>query len=236
MSATAGTTEAAATAADGNEDLDTDAAYKAAQDILSAINFSDLYETAAEDAPAAEVQGEAGAGGGDGVEELLSHVQAMLASAQAGGGSAAQAVLPPLPLPAAPSDDGADPRAELQAQLALLAAQLTELAKIEEAADAAEHQHQDQQPTQQQSPMELVSLPGPIPAPMAIFGPPPPLTASEPVPEPLPIHAPTPITPAGSAVAPPDPEPDPEPADPEPESMQQEEEEESDDDDMEEVI
>ena len=88
-STAAGTAEAAATAADGTEDLDTDAAYKAAQDILSAINFSDLYETAPEDAPDAEVQGEAGRAGGDGVEELLSHVQAMLASAHAGGGGAA---------------------------------------------------------------------------------------------------------------------------------------------------
>ena len=222
-----GTAEAAATAADGTEDLDTDAAYKAAQDILSAINFSDLYETAAEDAPAAKAQGEAGAGGGDGVEELLSHVQAMLASAQAGGGGAAQAVLPPLPLPAAPSDDGADPRAELQAQLALLAAQLAEVAKIEEVADAARQQQENQHPSQ--LPLELMSFPGPLPAPMAVLGPPPPLTAPEPVPEPLPIHPQMPVAPASATLVPPLSEPDTKP-------MPKEEEGESDDDDMEEVI
>ncbi|KAF8955442.1 hypothetical protein BDZ97DRAFT_288427 [Flammula alnicola] len=206
----------------GSSDSDTAAAYEAAQNILNAINFGSLYQLAPEEQGehAAKDERQADqqqAGVGSGVEELLSHVQAMLASAEAGagagasgpgssshpgpGGSVGASMMPP---PPPPPDSASDPRAELQAQLALLAAQLAELAKVEDAADLQQQQQQQQQQL--------------LPTPAAVHMP-------APAPAPAPIHAPTPIAAAPSLADVSD----------IPEALP-EEDEESDDDDMEEVI
>jgi hypothetical protein len=109
-------------------------AYEAAQTILKAINFGSLLQL--------PVEGSDDSRGADehqpqhsGLETLLSHVQAALASSTAGTTAAG-----PLPVaePAEPATltnpgTAVEPRAELQAQLALLAAHLAELSQTEEA-------------------------------------------------------------------------------------------------------
>ncbi|KAF9533514.1 hypothetical protein CPB83DRAFT_902890 [Crepidotus variabilis] len=120
------------------------AAYEAAQSILKAINFGGLLKIPTEQgkedssAPLLHPPQPQQPQVGDGVEHLLSHVQAALAGS-----------MPPVPAsatiqhtPVAPIEAHQDPRAELQAQLALLSAQLAELAQTEEVRIAAQPQPQ----------------------------------------------------------------------------------------------
>jgi hypothetical protein len=115
---------------------DSAAAYEAAQSILKAINFGALLKLPPDEQEQNEQkQGTAPQSVGNGVEQLLSHVQAILAaenveevtavvsSAQSSGSS----LVPSVPALQA----SAESRAELQAQLALLSAQLAELAQTE---------------------------------------------------------------------------------------------------------
>ncbi|KDR81853.1 hypothetical protein GALMADRAFT_221724 [Galerina marginata CBS 339.88] len=121
-------------------EVDSDA-YVAAQNILNAINFGSMYQLAPEERQGGdeqfkeEQQADGDQPSGNGVEQLLSHVQAMLANNAANSApDAGTTNLTPLPAPqAAPDGSVEDPRAELQAQLALLAAQLAELAQAEDA-------------------------------------------------------------------------------------------------------
>ncbi|KAF9484887.1 hypothetical protein BDN70DRAFT_25023 [Pholiota conissans] len=253
--ATKTTTAAAPTiTAPPGSDNDTAAAYEAAQNILSAINFGDLYHLAPEEqneggAGAASGTAATGSGKGDqaptegitGVEELLSHVQAMLASAEhnaaaatasTSGGSATTTAAPHATAEPAPPQSPGDPRAELQAQLALLAAQLAEHARLEEAEGA---QVPAMQPLVQPLPQpHRIIAPAPVQAPMAILSPPSPQPpAPEPVvPQQMVVH-PTPTPNVAETPAEITPPPPPPPAPPE---AIPEEDEESDDDDMEEVI
>ena len=120
-----------------HHDGDSIDAYEAAQSILKAINFGSLLQLPTEDSN--EGRGRGADPQHSGLETLLSHVQAALASSATGTTTAG-----PLPVagpaasapPAPPTNHGpaVDPRAELQAQLALLAAQLAELSQAEEAA------------------------------------------------------------------------------------------------------
>jgi len=114
-------------------------AYEAAQSILKAINFGGLlklpqdeHESKDEDPcqPPHTVD--------NGVEHLLSHVQAILAS-RSSEEAATSGSLPGMVAETAPSVPPSlsvqvpeNKRAELQAQLALLSAQLAELAQMEE--------------------------------------------------------------------------------------------------------
>jgi len=234
-------------------DPDTAAAYEAAQNILSAINFGDLYQLAPED-PAEEATKNAAAQqatayaptADNGVEKLLSHVQAMLANAKAEGNNENnpphQHPLPPggagglgpglttAAQPQVDTDPSADPRAELQAQLALLAAQLADLAKTEEV------------PVPPQHPQPQVVFAAPDPPAHSTGGdhPPPPPTDTAAAAA-LPVVA-TVTTTTASLHAPPVPVV-PAPATPEaPHEMQEPErpiegdDDDSDDDDMEEII
>lgn len=146
---------ASSSSAKQSADPDSDSvdAYEAAQTILKAINFGNLLQLPAE--------GSDGGHGADdhqsqqsGLETLLSHVQAALASsaAEATAVGSLPVTGPAAPLPRAPPTNVADPRAELQAQLALLAAQLAELSQAEETASLVQD-------------ATLVPLPVPIPVP-----------------------------------------------------------------------
>ena len=112
------------------------AAYEAAQSILKAINFGDLLKLPPDEqherTTTTTTRGAAAQSVGDGVEQLLSHVQAILAAenAEEEGTSAPSSGLSLVPLPTA-LPASAETRAELQAQLALLSAQLAELAQTE---------------------------------------------------------------------------------------------------------
>ena len=112
---------------------DSAAAYEAAQSILKAINFGGLLKLPP-DEQNEQKQG-ASPSVGNGVEQLLSHVQAILAAEnaeEATVGSSAlssgSSLLPSVPAVQA----SAETRAELQAQFALLSAQLAELAQTEQ--------------------------------------------------------------------------------------------------------
>jgi len=110
------------------------AAYEAAQSILKAINFGDLLKLPPDEQHEQKTQGAfAAQSAGDGVEQLLSHVQAILAAenAEEEAPSSGSSLVP---LPVLPAS--AETRAELQAQLALLSAQLAELAQTECQSDA----------------------------------------------------------------------------------------------------
>jgi hypothetical protein len=230
-------------------DPDTAAAYEAAQNILSAINFGDLYQLAPEDRAegatkdAAAQQATAYAPTADnGVEKLLSHVQAMLANAKAEGNNENnpphQHPLPPggagglgpglttIVQPQVDTDPSADPRAELQAQLALLAAQLADLAKTEEV------------PPQHSQPQVVFAAPDPPAHPTGADPPPPPPTDTAAPALPVvaavttttSIHAlPVPVVPAPAA-------PEALHENQEPEQPIEGEDDDSDDDDMEEII
>ncbi|KIM49498.1 hypothetical protein M413DRAFT_438682 [Hebeloma cylindrosporum] len=226
-------------------DPDTVAAYEAAQNILSAINFGDLYQLAPEeraegsskDAAAQQVTAHTSTAD-NGVENLLSHVQAMLANAKADGNNQSNPPHPPPPnvlgsglatttaQPQGATDPSADPRAELQAQLALLAAQLADLAKTEEV------------PAPPQPQVAFAAPVPPAPPTLAHHPPPPPATIPPAVLPPVvaaistttPIHAP----PISVAPAPPAPEASPEIQGPE--RPVEGEDDDSDDDDMEEII
>ncbi|CAA7265380.1 unnamed protein product [Cyclocybe aegerita] len=117
-------------------------AYEAAQNILKAINFGGLLSMPSDDdqhhneSRAKDDRAQEAASIANGVENLLSHVQAVLAANAAGAEAqsaagpvavAGGAIAPAVPTPPA------DPRAELQAQLALLSAQLAELGQLESA-------------------------------------------------------------------------------------------------------
>lgn len=123
------------------------AAYEAAQSILKAINFGSLLKPSSEE----NEKGTEEAGPqppqsvGNGIEHLLSHVQAVLAvrtSKESNTNSntmAAESIFsPPLPIPSHGSAS-TDARAELQAQLALLSAQLVELAQSEDSPTEPQH-------------------------------------------------------------------------------------------------
>ncbi|PPQ67666.1 hypothetical protein CVT25_012694 [Psilocybe cyanescens] len=206
-------------------------AYEAAQNILSAINFGSMYQLPPEerqkDSQARDEHSSTETTDDvtdNGVEHLLSHVQAMLASNAAASQSGSAAPTSVHAPPPQTSNDGSteDPRAELQAQLALLAAQLVELAQAEE------HAFEGQVP----QPAAAGTIPThnpPTPESIPVFQPPPPLPP--PVVPATPatyIHAPTASTPSmGPRIADMtnDDIPDPMP-----------EEDDSDDDDMEEII
>ena len=232
-------------------DPDTAAAYEAAKNILSAINFGDLYQLAPEeradgatnDAPAQQATDHA-LTADNGVENLLSHVQAMLANANAEGNNTPHqnplppggaAGLGPVPktttaLPQVETDpSAADRRAELQAQLALLAAQLADLAKAEEVPPPPQHPQPQVAFATPASPAHPTPVHPPPPPPIAAAAvAPPPVVAA--VATTTSIHAPsTPVVPA--------------PAEPEafhemqePEQPIEGEDDDSDDDDMEEII
>jgi hypothetical protein len=107
---------------------DSAAAYEAAQSILKAINFGGLLKLPPdEDEPKNEGLSQPPHNVGNGVEHLLSHVQAVLASRNS---EVEEETLPVLP--SSSSQVPENKRAELQAQLALLSAQLAGLAQIEE--------------------------------------------------------------------------------------------------------
>ncbi|KAH9484091.1 hypothetical protein JR316_0003571 [Psilocybe cubensis] len=232
-SANKATTETSAASAPATE-TDSADAYEAAQNILSAINFGSMYQLPPEerqkdgqpkdDQPATETSEEIT---DNGVEHLLSHVQAMLASnAASQSGTTAPASAPSLPQPTNGTSPE-DPRAELQAQLALLAAQLAELAQVEDS--LARQVSQPQPQLQHTAPAPIApSLPQQIPPasePAPVFQ----NSSSSIVPsEPSAhIHAPTPVValPQVADVTTDDDVPDPLPED-----------DDSDDDDMEEII
>lgn len=117
------------------------AAYEAAQSILKAINFGSLLKLSPEENEkrTEEAEPQPPQSVGDGIEHLLSHVQAVLAGRTSEESNtntlsapAGESIFsPPLPIP--PHGSGStDARAELQAQLALLSAQLVELAQSED--------------------------------------------------------------------------------------------------------
>ena len=122
-----------------DRDGDSVDAYEAAQTILKAINFRNLLQLPAED-PEDGLAADGHQAQQSGLETLLSHVQAALASSAADASAAGPLAVPaPVGVMPAPSalpiniESAADPRAELQAQIALLAAQLVELSQAEEA-------------------------------------------------------------------------------------------------------
>ncbi|KAF8810106.1 hypothetical protein BYT27DRAFT_7232045 [Phlegmacium glaucopus] len=120
-----------------DHDSDSINAYEAAQTILKAINFGNLLQLPAEDSD--DVLRANDQSQHSGLETLLSHVQAALANSAAEATTAGPLPVtgPAVPTPPAPPtnlEPAVDPRAELQAQLALLAAQLAELSQAEEAA------------------------------------------------------------------------------------------------------
>lgn len=117
---------------------DSAAAYEAAQSILKAINFGDLLKLPPEEDEAKEGASQSQAVG-NGVEHLLSHVQAVLACRNAEEAATTTGSIPsmvaettPTILPSPSLQVPENQRAELQAQLALLSAQLAEFAQIEE--------------------------------------------------------------------------------------------------------
>ncbi|KAF8911185.1 hypothetical protein CPB84DRAFT_1763539 [Gymnopilus junonius] len=125
------------TPATANADADSDA-YEAAQNILNAINFGSMYSLSPE-----ERQGEQG-------DKTTEEQQAEVTNGvEAIATNAGSAMAPPTQI----ASDGSveDPRAELQAQLALLAAQLAELAQAEDSA-----------PLQQVAPVPAKPLPNPV--------------------------------------------------------------------------
>jgi hypothetical protein len=117
---------------------DSATAYEAAQTILKAINFGGLLKLPPEEEePKNVVSSQPLHPLGNGVEHLLSHVQAVLASRNseeaASSGSLPGMLAESTPLPPSSSVQVSEnKRAELQAQLALLSAQLAELVQIEE--------------------------------------------------------------------------------------------------------
>jgi len=151
------------------------AAYEAAQNILKAINFGGLLTLPPEEQEREyePIPPQVGSG----VEQLLSHVQAALANNATGNTPQA-----PVPLVPAPSSD---PRAELQAQLALLAAQLAELSQTEDSTAIA---------TSSALQIEPPSLPMATP-------PPPPI---QPLSAPLPLLPPHTYSTATATALPPD--------------------------------
>lgn len=159
------TTDAVKAVTSPTSDDNDAAAYEAAQNILNAINFGSLYQLSSEDQTGKDAQPEKTTSG-TGVEELLSH----LSQAMAEQGNAAQQSNPHPAVPPAPPPDPvvADPRAELQAQLALLAAQFAELAKSEESEPVPA-------PPQAQAahPQPMVALRQPALPPMHSLQPPP---------------------------------------------------------------
>ncbi|PPQ65309.1 hypothetical protein CVT24_011436 [Panaeolus cyanescens] len=127
-------------------------AYEAAKTILNAINFGDLLKLPADDSANATSDSHTQDDAAEhqliasGVENLLSHVQAALANSQANPQttqsdipiSGTQASSAPVLQPQSEEEQTGGPRAELQAQLALLAAQLAELSQSENAPPATE--------------------------------------------------------------------------------------------------
>ena len=149
-----------------DSDSDSIDAYEAAQTILKAINFGNLLQLPTEDSDC--LRAEDHQSQQSGLETLLSHVQAALASSAAGATLAGPPSVagPAVPVPLAPStniEPIADPRAELQAQLALLAAQLAELSQAEEAS----------------TPQDVPLMPLPISAPIPVPDPLPEINPSE---------------------------------------------------------
>jgi len=110
-------------------------AYEAAQTILKAINFGNLLQLPAEESDDGHTADEHRAQH-SGLETLLSHVQAALASSAAEPPTVTGPVVPTPPA-VTNLESAVDPRAELQAHLALLAAQLAEFSQAEEAVQDA---------------------------------------------------------------------------------------------------
>ncbi|KAJ3504182.1 hypothetical protein NLJ89_g8075 [Agrocybe chaxingu] len=248
-SAAGASSTASKTIPTGTSDGPTADAYEAAQNILKAINFGGLLsmppdddqhhnEPQAKDDQAQEVVSIA-----NGVENLLSHVQAVLAANTAGAeaqgavgatGGAAGAMVPAISTPPA------DPRAELQAQLALLSAQLVELEQLERGPDAVlAGGVQPLAITPPGTSSTPLALPGPLALPASSSAVP---AATESTPVSTNIVAPAPVVPAMATLVPDAPQSTlpvsvPTPAqDMLPLEALPEEDEESDDDDMEEVI
>jgi len=118
---------------------DSAAAYEAAQSILKAINFGGLLKLPQDEhEPQDEDSCQPPNTVDNGVEHLLSHVQAILASRSSEEAATTSGSLPVVAdiAPSVPPNLSVqapeNKRAELQAQLALLSAQLAELAQIEE--------------------------------------------------------------------------------------------------------
>lgn len=122
----------AASSSDAKQSPDADSidAYKAAQTILKAINFGNLLQLPAEESHDGHRSQHSG------LETLLSHVQAALASSAAEPPTVTGPVVPTPPA-VTNLEPAVDPRAELQAHLALLAAQLAEFSQAEEAVQDA---------------------------------------------------------------------------------------------------
>ncbi|KAF8162874.1 hypothetical protein B0H34DRAFT_298567 [Crassisporium funariophilum] len=161
-----------------DSDGDSADAYEAAKAILNAINGGNLIQFPPDDFSATATdhddQSSHHQSISHGVEQLLSHLQTTLASSAAASASGSGTVpIPAAPAPATNPDAPTDPRAELQAQLALLAAQLAELAQTEDGPDVQD-----------------------LPAPMSI-------PISRPAPIPAPAPAPEPAPPVSVAVLPP---------------------------------
>lgn len=118
---------------------DSAAAYEAAQSILKAINFGGLLKIPPEDEESKK-EGSSQPSPhtvGNGVEHLLSHVQAVLASRNSAEAATTRSgplpdIATPSVLPSSTVHSPENNRAELQAQLALLSAQLAELVQLEE--------------------------------------------------------------------------------------------------------
>jgi hypothetical protein len=124
---------------------DSAAAYEAAQSILKAINFGGLLKLPPDEDEQKEAASQPPHTVGNGVEHLLSHVQAVLASRNPEEATVTSGPLPgimtevtPSILPSLSAQAPENKRAELQAQLALLSAQLAEVAQIEESRVASD--------------------------------------------------------------------------------------------------